>query len=78
MAGTIFDVLFGQGKAMTTATLKRPQAVKSASRRVDLSKLSDRQIEALPEDVFLASLDEKTRRLCRAAFRLKGAFKAGR
>jgi len=58
---------------MTTATTRTPPVRKTATpKKVDISKLSNRELEALPEDVFLASLRPHARRFALAAFKLKG------
>lgn len=60
---------------MNATTVKRaPRNLKSAAKRVDIQTLSAKQLAALPEDVFLASLKPKLRKSVQAAFRLKGVL----
>jgi len=58
----------------TATTTHRPRKVtpKAAPKKVDLDKLTERELDALPEDVFLASLKPHARRFTLAAFKLKG------
>ena len=60
---------------MKTATARAPAARKATTvkpQKVDIQKLTPAQLEALPEDVFLASLKPHARRFALAAFKLKG------
>lgn len=59
---------------MTTATKRAParKAATAKPKKVDIQKLTPKQLEELPEDVFLASLKPHTRRFALAAFKLKG------
>ena len=61
---------------MTTAAAStnraRKATHKAAPKKVNLEKLTDLQLDALPEDVFLASLKPHARRFTLAAFKLKG------
>ena len=57
---------------MTTATARAPVARKAAPKKVDIQKLTPAQLEALPEDVFLASLKPHVRKFVEGLFRLKG------
>ena len=61
------------------ATAKRTTArkvvtTKKAIVKVDITKLTEKQLNALPEDVFLASLKPSLRKSVEAAFRLKGVL----
>ena len=60
---------------MKTAVARSSAARKAATvkpQKVDIQKLTPAQLEALPEDVFLASLKPHARRFALAAFKLKG------
>lgn len=61
---------------MTTATARAQTARKAAPQKVDLSKLNNRQINALPEDVFIASLGTWGRQFLKAAEPFRGKLKA--
>jgi hypothetical protein len=58
--------------ATATHFLRTASARKTATPKVDISKLNDKELDALPEDVFLASLKPHARRFALAAFKLKG------
>jgi len=47
-------------------------ARKTAAKKVDITKLNNRQLEALEEDVFIASLSPWLRKLMTAAKPFKG------
>lgn len=55
-----------------TATATRAGARKPSAKKVDITKLNDRQLEALDEDVFIASLSPWLRKLMTAAKPFKG------
>ena len=60
-----------------TATKRKPAAkAASAVQKVDINKLSDRQLNALPEDVFIASLSPWGRKFLKASEPFKGKLKA--
>ena len=63
---------------MTTAKTTRVSTASKAAvgkpKKVDIQKLSAKQLDALPEDVFLASLKPHARRFALAAFKLKGVL----
>jgi len=60
---------------MTTATTRAPAARKSHPvKKVDLQKLSDKELMALDEKTYLASLSPKMRKLRIACRPLRGIF----
>jgi hypothetical protein len=63
------------GKKMTTAIAPRLSARKPRSKKIDLSGLSDKQLNDLPEDVFAASLSAWGQRFLKAAEPFKGKLK---
>lgn len=58
---------------MTTTT--RTVARTTATKKVDITKLNNRQLEALDEDVFIASLSPWLRKLMTAAKPFKGKLR---
>lgn len=58
------------------ATAKRAKPRKAAPKKVDLSKLTDRQVNALPEDVFAASLSPWGRKFLKVSEPFIGKLKA--
>jgi hypothetical protein len=65
----------GQKMTTATATAMRTPAHKSRSKKIDLSALSDKQLNDLPEDVFIASLSAWGQRFLKAAEPFKGKLK---
>jgi hypothetical protein len=63
------------GQKMTTATAMRTPARKSRTKKIDLSALSDKQLNELPEAVFIASLSAWGQRFLKAAEPFKGKLK---
>lgn len=61
---------------MKTATAAALSARKPTPKKVDLAKLTKRQVNALPEDVFVASLSPWGRRFLKAAEPFRGKLKA--
>ncbi len=60
---------------MTTATAHSPATRKAATtKKVDITKLSDKELMALDEKTYLASLSPKLRRARIAACPLRGMF----
>lgn len=59
---------------MTTATA-HATARKAATKKVNLSRLTDKQLDALPEDVFIASLSPWARKFIKAAEPFRGKLK---
>ena len=57
---------------MTATTARAPVARKTAPKKIDITKLNNRQLEALDEEVFIASLSPWLRRLLIAAKPFKG------
>lgn len=57
---------------MRTATARAPAARKAAAKKVDIQKLTPKQLDALPEDVFMASLKPHVRKFAEGLFKLKG------
>lgn len=55
-----------------TATATHSPARKIAAKKVDITKLNNRQLEALDEDIFIASLSPWLRKLMTAAKPFKG------
>ncbi len=61
---------------MTTATVRAPSTHKfSPIKKVDITKLSDKQLEALDEDTLLASLSPWLRKFMLAAKPFRGKLK---
>jgi hypothetical protein len=65
---------------MTTATTTRVSAASkagkaAATKKVNLSRLTDKQLDALPEEVFLASLSPWARKFMKAAEPFRGKLK---
>ena len=62
---------------MTTVTTTRVSATSkaAATKKVNLSRLTDKQLDALPEAVFLASLSPWARKFMKAAEPFRGKLK---
>lgn len=58
-----------------TATTTHAPARKATAKKIDITKLNNRQLEALDEDSFIASLSPWLRRLMIAAKPFKGKLK---
>ena len=56
---------------------KRGSKGKPDFQPVDFDKLTDEELEALPEEVLLASMNPKTRKMIETLWALKGAFREG-
>lgn len=53
----------------------RKTARKAPPQTVNLDRLSESELEALPEEVFLASLAPHARKIALAAYAMKGVFR---
>lgn len=61
---------------MTTTTARASAARKAAtSKKVNITRLTDKQLDALPEDVFIASLGPWARKFMKAAEPFRGKLK---
>jgi hypothetical protein len=54
------------------ASKTRSATCKAALRKVDIQKITSEELEALPENVFLASLKPTVRKFVEGLFKLKG------
>lgn len=66
-----------RGTAMKSAAVRRTAkaAHKAAPVKVDITKLSDAELDALDEKTFVASPSPKLRRIYLVSGKLKGAFR---
>lgn len=60
---------------MKTAAHRKPARKAAPVKKVDITKLSDAELDALDEKTFVASLPPKLRRLYIVSGKLKGAFR---
>ncbi|MEQ1526080.1 MAG: hypothetical protein ABL911_04960 [Gallionella sp.] len=62
---------------MTTASTRAParKAAAAKLKKVNIQKLSSKQLDALPEEVFLASLSPWARKFMKAAEPFRGKLK---
>lgn len=59
---------------MTTKTVARKATPKKSVKKIDITKLSPKQLNAMDEASFVASLPVGLRRWTEAAWKLKGAL----
>jgi hypothetical protein len=66
---------FDLGRPTMKASVSTRTARKAPPTPVNLDQLTAKELDALPEDVFLASLRPHARRIAETAYALKGVFK---